>query len=126
MVQAGAIAYVKGADASDIVRAVERATAGESTLSESVTSDVLHELVDHLNRSSISEDVQRRRVAQVRQATQPGAIATAYQPIVELATGRTVGFEALSRFNLEPRQGPAAWFADAASGAWSASWSGRH
>jgi EAL domain-containing protein (putative c-di-GMP-specific phosphodiesterase class I) len=116
MLQAGAIAYlVKGADASDIVRAVERATAGESTLSESVTSDVLHELADHLNRSRISEDVQRRRVAQVRQATQPGAIATVYQPIVELATGRTVGFEALSRFNLEPQQGPAAWFADAAS-----------
>lgn len=116
MLQAGAIAYlVKGADASDIVRAVERAAAGESTLSESVTSDVLHELAGHLNRSSISEDVSRRRVARVRQATQPGAIATVYQPIVELATGRTVGFEALSRFNLEPQQGPAAWFADAAS-----------
>ncbi len=116
MLQAGAIAYlVKGADASEIVRAVERATAGESTLSESVTSDVLHELADHLNRSRISEDVRRRRVARVRQATQPGAIATVYQPIVELATGRTVGFEALSRFNLEPRQGPAVWFADAAS-----------
>jgi EAL domain-containing protein (putative c-di-GMP-specific phosphodiesterase class I)/CheY-like chemotaxis protein len=99
MLQAGAIAYlVKGADASEIVRAVERATAGESTLSESVTSDVLHELADHLNRSRISEDVRRRRVARVRQATQP-----------------TVGFEALSRFNLEPRQGPAVWFADAAS-----------
>jgi DNA-binding NarL/FixJ family response regulator len=45
MLQAGAIAYlVKGEDAADIVRAVERATAGESTLSASVTSDVLHEL----------------------------------------------------------------------------------
>jgi len=73
LLQAGAIAYlVKGADAADIVRAVDRATAGESTLSESVTSDVLHELADHLNRSRTSEDVRRRRVAQVRQATQPG------------------------------------------------------
>jgi EAL domain-containing protein (putative c-di-GMP-specific phosphodiesterase class I) len=38
-----------------------------------------------------------------------------YQPIVELTSGRIIGFEALTRFNVEPPQGPDVWFADAAA-----------
>jgi GAF domain-containing protein len=36
-----------------------------------------------------------------------------FQPVVELATGRAGGFEALARFEREPRRGPEEWFAQA-------------
>lgn len=36
-----------------------------------------------------------------------------FQPIVELATGRTVGYEALARFAAEPARPPDQWFAEA-------------
>lgn len=37
-----------------------------------------------------------------------------FQPIIDLVRGVVVGYEALSRFELEPRAGPDAWFAAAA------------
>ncbi len=37
-----------------------------------------------------------------------------YQPIVRVATGRIVGFEALSRFATDPYRPPDVWFAEAA------------
>jgi diguanylate cyclase (GGDEF)-like protein len=41
-------------------------------------------------------------------------ITPVFQPLVELATGRLVGFEALSRFEGEPPRSPDAWFNQAA------------
>lgn len=37
-----------------------------------------------------------------------------FQPIVEIATGRVTGYEALTRFAAEPRRRPDVWFAEAA------------
>jgi diguanylate cyclase (GGDEF)-like protein len=37
-------------------------------------------------------------------------ITPVFQPLVELGTGRLIGFEALSRFNSEPHRTPDAWF----------------
>ncbi len=42
-----------------------------------------------------------------------GAISIVFQPVVELATGRAGGYEALARFEQEPRRGPDEWFAQA-------------
>src|SRR5215213_3594713 len=39
------------------------------------------------------------------------AVTTVFQPVVELATGRAGGFEALARIEAEPRRGPDEWFA---------------
>lgn len=41
------------------------------------------------------------------------SIRILFQPIVDLRTGRTAGYEALSRFTAEPAQPPDRWFADA-------------
>jgi EAL domain-containing protein (putative c-di-GMP-specific phosphodiesterase class I) len=59
--------------------------------------------------------VRRQRVFRIRQAIDSAAIETAYQPIVQLASRSPIGYEALSRFRLEPEQNPGRWFADARS-----------
>jgi diguanylate cyclase (GGDEF)-like protein len=41
-------------------------------------------------------------------------ITPVFQPLVELATGRLIGFEALSRFQCEPQRSPDSWFNQAA------------
>jgi len=40
-------------------------------------------------------------------------LTAAFQPVLELATGRVSGYEALARFHAEPRRGPDDWFAQA-------------
>jgi diguanylate cyclase (GGDEF)-like protein len=40
----------------------------------------------------------------------PNPITPVFQPLVELHTGRLVGYEALSRFNADVRRPPDAWF----------------
>ena len=40
-------------------------------------------------------------------------LSAAFQPVLELATGRVSGYEALARFHAEPRRGPDEWFAQA-------------
>jgi EAL domain-containing protein (putative c-di-GMP-specific phosphodiesterase class I) len=37
-------------------------------------------------------------------------ITPVFQPLVDLGTGRTLGYEALSRFNTDPNRSPDAWF----------------
>jgi diguanylate cyclase (GGDEF)-like protein len=43
----------------------------------------------------------------------PDAIRTVFQPLVELATGRVGGYEALARIDVEPLRGPDEWLAQA-------------
>jgi len=44
----------------------------------------------------------------------PGALSAVFQPIVELATGRVAGYEALARFTgAQPTRSPDLWFAQA-------------
>ena len=58
------------------------------------------------------EAEQRNEVAELLEQG-IGAISIVFQPVVELATGRAGGFEALARFEREPRRGPDEWFAQA-------------
>lgn len=114
MLRAGAVGYlVKGATVHEIREAIERAIHGEAVLSAEVTADVVHELAEQLERQSQIADMERERVQRIRRALEPGAFGLVFQPIVELESRRAVGFEALSRFWVEPSRPPDAWFAEA-------------
>lgn len=65
---------------------------------------------------AIAERAEREAVeARVTAALAGGGFAMAYQPIFDLGAPRPSGFEALTRFAIEPRRGPDVWFAEAAS-----------
>jgi EAL domain-containing protein (putative c-di-GMP-specific phosphodiesterase class I) len=55
--------------------------------------------------------LRRERVADVLER---GALHMVFQPIVALTTGRTIGVEALARFDAEPQRTPDLWFDEAA------------
>ena len=56
-------------------------------------------------------DEQRAEILSVLE--DPDALTMAFQPIVDLRTGRVAGYEALARFNRTPYQPPDQWFAKA-------------
>lgn len=115
MIRAGALSYVvKGGPVDEIVEAVERASRGLSSLSGDAAASVRRDLEEQLGRRERREEEGRRRLERVRAALEPGAIVPVFQPIVDLVSTRVVGYEALSRFQLEPRRGPDAWLAEAA------------
>lgn len=114
MLEAGALAYlVKGGSASELIATIERTVRRESSLSPEVTRHVVRRLSRGLR---LERDEVERRLAiesRVQAAIDGDGLAMHFQPIVELADGRTVGYEALARFSLEPRLPPDRWFADA-------------
>ena len=55
-----------------------------------------------------------RRLRRIQKVLDGGYLAMVFQPIVDLATSRLVGVEALSRFPLPPERPPDQWFAEAA------------
>ena len=54
---------------------------------------------------------QRAEIDQLLQQEEP--IITVFQPLVDLVSGRTVAYEALSRFNSDTARSPADWFSQA-------------
>ncbi len=61
----------------------------------------------------VVEEARADRYWRVLDVLREEAIASVYQPIVDLESGRTVAFEALSRFPGNEARGPDRWFADA-------------
>jgi EAL domain-containing protein (putative c-di-GMP-specific phosphodiesterase class I) len=55
-------------------------------------------------------DERKRRIAAALETGQPSIV---YQPIYDLASQHLAGLEGLSRFQLDPRRPPDAWFAEA-------------
>ena len=55
----------------------------------------------------------RQRRARVRTVLKGDGLRMVFQPIFPLDAERPSGFEALARFDAEPRQGPDVWFRDA-------------
>lgn len=115
MIRAGASGYlVKGAANAEIVATVRAAADGRSSLSAEVATSVVRELAEHLEREGDEETRRQAATERIREVLRRGAIRPVYQPILDLRTGRTVGYEALSRFEIEPVRPPDQWFAEAA------------
>lgn len=70
---------------------------------------------EHEEGSRLAAEDRRRRVARIEAVLTGSVLAMVFQPIVSLAGGEVVGFEALARFDAEPRRTPDLWFAEAAS-----------
>lgn len=116
MLQAGAVAYlVKGATADEICDTITRSVRGEAVLSPAVAADVVHELAAHLEQRATLEQRRHEQVERVERALAGGGLNTVFQPIVELATGNPIGFEALTRFTVEPVRDTESWFAEASA-----------
>jgi EAL domain-containing protein (putative c-di-GMP-specific phosphodiesterase class I)/FixJ family two-component response regulator len=64
------------------------------------------------NEKAAAHAREERRV-RVEQVIGQGLLTLVYQPVVDLSTRNTVGYEALARFPVEPVRGPERWFADA-------------
>jgi EAL domain-containing protein (putative c-di-GMP-specific phosphodiesterase class I) len=68
-------------------------------------------IVDELDRAEAAKE-RRAEAVRIGRLMRQQAVAMVFQPIVELSTGRPVGFEALARFRR--RAAPGRWFAEAA------------
>lgn len=92
MIGAGVHGYlVKSGSGEQFLEALEVVADGRTYLSPSAG----HEVFEHV-RSSV------RRHQLIEHAMAPQALSIAMQPIVEIATGGTVGYEALARFPHDP------------------------
>jgi EAL domain-containing protein (putative c-di-GMP-specific phosphodiesterase class I) len=87
-------------------RFLELELLGRNVNLELTVSELEEQLGDRERRERERLD----RLETVRQALEPGMIRPVFQPIVNLATGQTVGFEALARFGVEPIRSPDVWF----------------
>jgi EAL domain-containing protein (putative c-di-GMP-specific phosphodiesterase class I)/CheY-like chemotaxis protein len=115
MIRAGAVGYlVKGTPIPEIRNAIHRAARGEPSLSEAVAPIVVEELRAQLVRDSSTRESRRETVARIRRVLDGVGLAIVFQPIVDIGTRRTMGFEALARFSETPTRPPNEWFADAA------------
>ena len=77
-----------------------------------IVAGMLGEELERSGRAERTHDLQREGLRRVLNGE---GLTVVFQPIVELAGGRVVAVEALSRFATEPRRSPDAWFADAAA-----------
>ncbi len=115
MLEAGVVGYlVKGSSVESILDSIERAAAGQGSLSVEVTGDVIEELVGQLSLRRRRDERRRLREARIRRALdREDVLHVVFQPICRLHDRMTVGVEALARFRGPPQRGPDRWFAEA-------------
>src|SRR5207249_4930306 len=117
MLAGGAGSYVvKGMSAKHILDAVHGSAAGQSVLSQPIASKVVSELASRLEQEKSQEMQNAEWDARIRRIlANHNELTIVFQPIADLASGRVVGVEALSRFASEPPFRPDVWFAQAAA-----------
>jgi len=116
MLRAGAVGYlVKGAAGEDIVGSIHRVATGRASISADVVDGLVHELSSQLRREEIEQEHVQARAAEIHRFVAGEGLAIHVQPIMDLRTRTTVGYEALARFRSLPPRPPDAWFAEAAA-----------
>lgn len=79
---------------------------------------MMRHIADFLGRQIERETETSRaldlKMSRIRNVLDSSSFAPVYQPIVDLVTNRTVGYEALTRFSAKPQRPPDAWFGEAA------------
>jgi EAL domain-containing protein (putative c-di-GMP-specific phosphodiesterase class I)/CheY-like chemotaxis protein len=113
MLQAGAAGYVaKGTPAPAIIEAIMHTASGQTALSPEVSTHLVRELAERLERDEAGARHRRETMARIQHAIASG-LHLVYQPICDLGSGAVVGYEALARFHGDPTRRPERWFADA-------------
>ncbi|GAC1340460.1 MAG: hypothetical protein NVSMB29_09360 [Candidatus Dormibacteria bacterium] len=114
MLSAGASGYlVKGTPVAGILDAVRNVAAGQAPLSAEIAGPVVAELTGRLLEDQLASAQRAERLERLRTALVGDAVTFVYQPIIDLSTHATVGYEALARFALAPQRAPDLWFAEA-------------
>ncbi len=116
MLEDGTISYlVKGAEPAEVTSAIHAAVRGLGALSSEVTGIVIKRVALDLERETLERIDLEERSLRITAAMSSSHLTMAFQPVIELVTGASVGFEALARFDMEPRRTPDVWFAEAAT-----------
>jgi EAL domain-containing protein (putative c-di-GMP-specific phosphodiesterase class I) len=116
MLRAGAVGYlVKGTAGDEIVDSIHRVANGRASVSADVVDDIVLELSSQLRREEIELQRIRSRAAEIQRFVAGEGLAIHVQPIVDLTSRESVGYEALARFRSLPPRPPNEWFAEAAA-----------
>ena len=116
MLRAGAVGYlVKGTAGEEIVDSIQKVMAGGASLSGEVIAGIVAELTKQLRRHDDEREHLDARRGEIERSVAGEGVSMAFQPVVDLATGATVGLEALARFSSPPPRPPNEWFAEAVS-----------
>jgi EAL domain-containing protein (putative c-di-GMP-specific phosphodiesterase class I)/CheY-like chemotaxis protein len=114
MLRAGAVGYlVKGTAGEEIVDSIQKVMAGGASLSGEVITGIVAELTKQLRREHDEREHIDARRGEIERFVAGEGVSMAFQPIVDLASGATVGLEALARFSSPPPRPPNEWFAEA-------------
>jgi EAL domain-containing protein (putative c-di-GMP-specific phosphodiesterase class I)/AmiR/NasT family two-component response regulator len=116
MLRAGAVGYlVKGMAGEEIVDSIQKVMAGGASLSAEVIAGIVAELTKQLRRQDDEREQLDARRGEIERFVAGEGVSMAFQPVVDLASGSTVGLEALARFSSPPPRPPNEWFAEAVS-----------
>lgn len=77
-------------------------------------SEIVSELIEGEHKARLVRTEAEQRIRSLLTIESEHMLSVLYQPIYHVPKQRIVGFEALARFNLEPRRPPDQWFEEAA------------